>query len=134
MDVWPTDSAPRSHPKRIQSPQLDTTMRSVEFPNQFEKPKKQISKQSDIDFFIESEAFDRLMNFIAALNEDVKGKKISSIESQSERVQSIVAMLEKLDRWIDEIPPSEQPQRFGNKSFRIWMERVEKVRIISKKT
>ena len=33
--------------------------------------------------------------------------------------------LEKADKWIDEIPPIEQPMRFGNKSFRTWYEKVK---------
>ncbi|KAG5334370.1 PTPA phosphatase, partial [Acromyrmex charruanus] len=34
-------------------------------------------------------------------------------------------MLNRFDEWITEIPPTEQPQRFGNKSFRTWHERLQ---------
>jgi len=37
--------------------------------------------------------------------------------------------LETLDKWIDEIPPIHQPMRFGNKSFRTWLDRVIQVSI-----
>ena len=36
-------------------------------------------------------------------------------------------MLATLDKWIDEIPPVDQPQRFGNKAYRTWFSRVEEV-------
>jgi len=37
-------------------------------------------------------------------------------------------MLETMDTWIDEIPPIDQPQRFGNKAFRTWCGKLEEVR------
>jgi len=33
-------------------------------------------------------------------------------------------MLEKCSIWIDEIPPIEQPMRFGNKAFRTWSQKI----------
>ena len=38
-------------------------------------------------------------------------------------------MLNKLDNWVDEIPPIQQPQRFGNKAFKTWYQKVQEVRI-----
>ena len=38
----------------------------------------------------------------------------------SEGLLKVVAMLEEVGSWIDEIPPVEQPMRFGNKAFRTW--------------
>ena len=29
-----------------------------------------------------------------------------------------------MSAWIDEVPPINQPMRFGNKAFRIWMDKV----------
>jgi hypothetical protein len=36
-------------------------------------------------------------------------------------------MLDDFDRFIDEIPPIEQPMRFGNKAFRVWYDKVKEV-------
>ena len=33
-----------------------------------------------------------------------------------------------MESWIDEIPPTDQPQRFGNKAYRTWFEKLEQVR------
>lgn len=38
-------------------------------------------------------------------------------------------MLDKMSNWIDEIPPIDQPQRFGNKAFRDYFKRVKEVLI-----
>lgn len=40
----------------------------------------------------------------------------------------MLAMLDALDGWIDEIPPLPTPQRFGNLAFRTWGKRLESVR------
>lgn len=36
-------------------------------------------------------------------------------------------MLDQLDAWVDEIPLDTGVQRFGNKAFRKWGERLEEV-------
>jgi predicted KAP-like P-loop ATPase len=35
-------------------------------------------------------------------------------------------LLGRLISWIDEIPPKEQKMRFGNKSFRTWIDKLKK--------
>ena len=39
----------------------------------------------------------------------------------------IVHILDVLDTWINEIPPVNQPVRFGNTAYRSWFDRLEKV-------
>ena len=34
-----------------------------------------------------------------------------------------------MKNWISEIPPIAQPQRFGNKAYRTWFQRVHEVGI-----
>jgi serine/threonine-protein phosphatase 2A activator len=36
-------------------------------------------------------------------------------------------MLDTLNDWIDEFPPLDNPQRFGNKAFRLWAQKLAKV-------
>lgn len=40
-------------------------------------------------------------------------------------IDSLIALLDVLDVWIDEIPPLQTPQRFGNLAFRTWGQRLE---------
>lgn len=45
-----------------------------------------------------------------------------------------LALLDTLDGWIDDIPPQETPQRFGNLAFRTWGKRLEEVGQFKKST
>ncbi|TCD61341.1 Serine/threonine-protein phosphatase 2A activator 1 [Steccherinum ochraceum] len=37
----------------------------------------------------------------------------------------MLQLFDKLDAWIDEVPPLPTPQRFGNLAFRVWGRRIE---------
>ncbi|TDH65035.1 uncharacterized protein CCR75_006832 [Bremia lactucae] len=65
-----------------------------------------------------------ILVFVRHLNESVKGKKISSDYEYSPNVQKSVELLDEINSWIDEIPPIQQPMRFGNKAFRTFFDRV----------
>lgn len=62
-----------------------------------------------------------------ALNEAVKGKSLSVECPESDVTKGMVSLLDKLDVWIEETPPIEQPQRFGNQAFRTWYKKVKEV-------
>jgi serine/threonine-protein phosphatase 2A activator len=68
------------------------------------------------------------LGFILAMNDAVQGQALDAQCPQSLAIGSVIQMLNKFDEWITEIPPTEQPQRFGNKSFRTWHERLQQVR------
>ena len=42
-------------------------------------------------------------------------------------------MLEEMDNWLAEFPPLDNPQRFGNKAFRQWANKVEQVKTKERK-
>lgn len=44
-------------------------------------------------------------------------------------IEKLVALLNTLDRWIDETPPVDQPSRFGNKAYRTWYAKLDQVRL-----
>jgi hypothetical protein len=44
-----------------------------------------------------------------------------------QNVEKAVAMLSEINSWIDEIPPIQQPMRFGNKAYRTFYDRVTEV-------
>lgn len=48
--------------------------------------------------------------------------------SPSQAIEKLVALLDTLDRWIDETPPVDQPSRFGNKAYRTWYAKLDQVR------
>lgn len=72
-----------------------------------------------------SEAYFEYLGFILALNEAVQGKALNAECPPSPIIDNVVQMLNEFDEWITQIPPTEQPQRFGNKSFKIWHERLQ---------
>lgn len=42
-------------------------------------------------------------------------------------VQKLMELLDKLGMMIDQVPPIEQPQRFGNQAFRTWYQKLKDV-------
>ncbi|XP_012279011.1 serine/threonine-protein phosphatase 2A activator [Orussus abietinus] len=102
--------------------------------HEFVVPQKAIKVPADMSIWQKSEAFFEYMGFILALNESVQGKALNADCPQSVCVKKIIEMLEKFDEWITEIPPAEQPQRFGNKSFRIWHAKLQSSGIEELKT
>ncbi|OBZ86769.1 Serine/threonine-protein phosphatase 2A activator [Choanephora cucurbitarum] len=84
-----------------------------------------IQTQRDIDRFVQTKAFERIMTFVALLNDSVMGSKVSDPCFISTQTQSILDLLTTLDSWVDAIPPLDQPQRFGNKAFRQFILRLQ---------
>ncbi|XP_043254106.1 serine/threonine-protein phosphatase 2A activator-like [Colletes gigas] len=93
--------------------------------HEFIVPKKAIKVPADMAIWEKSEAYFEYLGFILALNQSVQGKALSVECSQSPIIENVIGLLNELDEWITQIPPTEQPQRFGNKSFRIWHERLQ---------
>ncbi|XP_043913952.1 serine/threonine-protein phosphatase 2A activator [Protopterus annectens] len=88
-------------------------------------PKKEIHIVTDMGKWKRSQAYADYMGFILTLNESVKGKKMTSDYNVSKPIEQLVALLNTLDKWIDETPPVDQPSRFGNKAFRTWYAKLE---------
>jgi hypothetical protein len=42
----------------------------------------------------------------------------------NKNVEKTVATINQINTWIDEIPPIQQPMRFGNKAFRTFFDRL----------
>jgi len=60
------------------------------------------------------------------LDDAVKNKPLSYPCTISPIIGKTIEILEILDKWIDETPPTPQPTRYGNKAFRTWYSIVEK--------
>ncbi|XP_072816350.1 serine/threonine-protein phosphatase 2A activator isoform X1 [Vicugna pacos] len=88
-------------------------------------PKKEIHTVPDMGKWKRSQAYADYIGFILTLNEGVKGKKLTFEYTVSEAIEKLVALLNTLDRWIDETPPVDQPSRFGNKAYRTWYAKLD---------
>ncbi|KAI5736588.1 hypothetical protein M8J76_005008 [Diaphorina citri] len=87
-------------------------------------PKRQVLKDSDMKQWENSEAYHEYQGFILSMNEAVRGKAIDTRLEPSNNVMSVFQMLEHFNKLIDETPPIDQPQRFGNKAFAQWLNKI----------
>ena len=90
----------------------------------FVEPERLVLQRTDLPKWLRSQAYRDFIGFVTTLNESVKGRPNDSKFHVSESVSKISAILSKLDCWIDEIPPVDQPQRFGNRAFKDWLNRL----------
>ncbi|KAJ7755906.1 hypothetical protein B0H16DRAFT_1540058 [Mycena metata] len=92
----------------------------------FELPTLKIQTDEDVETWRKSRSYQDYAIFLRRLNESVVGRDIPTTESSpSEAVGRIMALLNSLDAWIDEIPAQVSPQRYGNLAFRTWGKRLE---------
>jgi hypothetical protein len=96
----------------------------------FNEPVKLINSDTSVAQFNVSVAFNRIMGFLLLLNDSVRGHTIDEPIKSSPTVQAIGEVLDVLNTWIDQVPPSTGPRRFGNVAFRQWVQRVEEVIMI----
>lgn len=96
--------------------------------HEFRAPKKDLSAIEQMEAFKKSKTYMEYMQFVADLQQSVTSKKISETPADP-KFEPIVKMLDDLEHWIEEIPPIQQPMRFGNKAFRDWHDKVQAVRI-----
>lgn len=74
--------------------------------------------------WIGSQAYADVMGFLSAMNDSVRDKKISESSTTSSTVDKLLTLLLTVDSWIDDIPPVDQPQRFGNKAFKQFYDKL----------
>ncbi|KAJ4467737.1 hypothetical protein C8J55DRAFT_525722 [Lentinula edodes] len=89
-------------------------------------PTKKIFDEEDVEIWRRTQGFRDLIIFLRRLNEAVVGITIPwSSKFPSQAVLSMVTLIDTLDGWIEDIPPLNSPQRFGNLAFRTWGARLE---------
>lgn len=88
-------------------------------------PEKFVKSALDIGAWERSEAYYELIGFINSVSSSIQGKKISSDVAQSPGVEKVLVVLLHLNKLIDETPPIEQPQRFGNMAYRDWHRKMK---------
>ncbi|CAL1715873.1 unnamed protein product [Somion occarium] len=89
-------------------------------------PKLRIKTDDDVACWRDTRGYHDYGLFLRRLNESVVGYFLPySSPSMTQATTSILSMLDKLDSWINEIPPLPTPQRFGNLAFRTWGKKLE---------
>lgn len=90
----------------------------------FVAPTKQLNAATQMSTWTDSQAYADIVGFICAMNEAVKDKKLTEDFVVSPPVERLVSMLQVISTWVDDIPPIDQPQRFGNKAFKQFYEKL----------
>jgi len=92
-------------------------------------PSLKIRTDDDVKFWKATQGYHDYGLFLKRLGESVVGYSLPwASPSLSNTVEGIMNLLDTIDSWIDEIPPLESPQRFGNLAFRTWGKKLEDVR------
>eukprot|EP00029_Vermamoeba_vermiformis_P005788 TRINITY_DN2105_c0_g1_i1.p1 TRINITY_DN2105_c0_g1~~TRINITY_DN2105_c0_g1_i1.p1 ORF type:complete len:339 (-),score=36.34 TRINITY_DN2105_c0_g1_i1:87-1103(-) len=89
----------------------------------YQKPTKRIHNQTDLKIFLNSPTCHLLRAYLGSLNDCVKGKSNSTECHVSPAVERVCSVLNTLAQWVDDIPPIQQPMRYGNKAYRDWFEK-----------
>lgn len=84
-----------------------------------------ITNQADLQCFLRSHALKDFMAFILALNDAVRGQPVSAAVQPSKAVVDFLQVLDTLNAWVDDIPPSQQALRYGNPAYRTWFCKVD---------
>ena len=86
---------------------------------------KKITSPELLDKFVSGTTYQVIMNFIRALQASIKGKKRSDVpKSTNECILGFDKLFAELNRLLTDTPPFKDSQRFGNKAFRVWYEKL----------
>lgn len=96
---------------------------------EYSLPVKKVKVPGDMVQWQRSKAFFDIIGFINGISVVVQGKKITDEMHISQTMQNLIGVIDKLEILLEEIPPVDQPQRFGNQAFRIWYGEVRSVSI-----
>lgn len=92
---------------------------------EFKEPQREIKTLQSVGKWTGSEAYKDLLGLILSINETAKSKSLIEPPFESSAaIMKVKELLDTVESWIDVYKPCEQPQRFGNKSFRDWHQRL----------
>lgn len=88
-------------------------------------PMKRVKNMNDLAIWEKSTAYYDIIGFINAISQSIQGKKLSTKLDPSPIADNLVRIFdEDLNKLLDETPPLDQPQRFGNKAYRDWFKKM----------
>ncbi|KAG1736301.1 hypothetical protein EDB19DRAFT_1896072 [Suillus lakei] len=82
-------------------------------------PELKIRTDQDMEVWKSTKGYADYLLFLHRLNEAVVDYTLPP------EIDRILDLLDTLSTWVDEIPPLQTPQRFGNLAFRTWGARLE---------
>lgn len=102
-------------------------LRQIELPILQVPPELKIRTDKDVEVWKSTKGYADYLLFLHRLSEAVVDCTLPLVDhpKQSQEIDGILALLDTLSNWVDEIPPLQTPQRFGNLAFRTWGARLE---------
>ena len=82
---------------------------------------KLINKEVDIQKWIDSEPYNKIVDRLIKLGESVKSVSRSDRKKPSKMVQNILEVLDKCKKLLDETEITSEKVKFGNVGFRNWL-------------
>lgn len=74
----------------------------------------------DLTQWQKSRAYHDLIGFINGTSSAIQGIKTTDEMYESEMMRKLLGVFDSLEKLVEQHPPLEQPQRFGNKAYRDW--------------
>ncbi|KAH8368949.1 hypothetical protein KR200_010405, partial [Drosophila serrata] len=81
---------------------------------------KRVQNIFDLTQWQRSRAYHDLIGFINGTSSAIQGIKTTDEMYESEMLRKLLGLFESLEKLVEQHPPLEQPQRFGNKAYRDW--------------
>lgn len=91
----------------------------------FEVSTKKITTMAQFASWPKTSAYADVVYFIMAANTKIRGVSRATKRQVKPAAQTIVDFLIEARKWIADIPPITQAQRFGNKAFRTWLAQLQ---------
>jgi hypothetical protein len=86
----------------------------------FVTPTRKILTSKDLEAFKKSATCAEMLEFVKLCADSIVGKRISDTYPVSEAILCFESFMNQLYDSVSDIPPIQQPMRFGNKAFRQW--------------
>ena len=86
--------------------------------------RKRITDPFALMKFQKSTTYKDLLVYMQDLSAAIAGRRLSEQMSTNGCIRTILDAFDRMSGWIDEIPPNQQAQRYGNTAFRTWHGRL----------
>ncbi|KAG2341177.1 Phosphotyrosyl phosphatase activator [Suillus weaverae] len=102
-------------------------LRQIDLPILQVPPELKIRTDQDVEVWKSTKGYADYLLFLHRLSDAVVDHMLPLVNppKQSQEIIRLLALLDTLSNWVDEIPPLQTPQRFGNLAFRTWGARLE---------
>ncbi|EDW76563.1 uncharacterized protein Dwil_GK15526 [Drosophila willistoni] len=81
---------------------------------------KRVQNIGDLAHWQRSRAYHDLIGYINGTSAAIQGIKTTDEMYESEMLKKLLSLFESLEKLVEQHPPLDQPQRFGNKAYRDW--------------